>query len=194
MNARGRFAPSKLPSIGFVLVVLVHLGFVGFLGWGFVQPPLDRVWELSHALRIGKVGTLAPRDQRLLQAALERHPGLTQSLLSQDVVGIVSAHDHGWLETSAATLLVSADAPAPCILRVARRPGARSQPLAVEVSGSGWRRQVALPEAGTEVVFPQNRHAPDIVEVRFSAKGARLDASAIGVHLGLGCATKGGHG
>lgn len=184
MSAPGQFAPSKLPSLGFVLVVLVHVSLVAFLIWGFVQPPLDRVWELSHALKIGEFGTLRPRDRELLRATLERHPRLADSLLSQGTIGILSANDRGWLEAPEATLLVSANALPPCRMRVATRPGEPGFPIRVELSGTGWRQQLVLPDAErAEVTFPSARAKADIIEVRFSVK----DSAQGGVHLDLHC-------
>lgn len=189
MSQRARVRPTKLPSLGFVSVVLVHIGLVAFLAWGFVQPPLDRVWELSHALKIGKLSRLTPRDHGLLHAALLRHPGLTESLLSEGKIGIVSAHSRGWIETKTATVLVSADAGAPCSMRVEARLPESAFPLAIEVLGSGWQKQLALPKPGSmELPLPRTSSGPDIVEVRFSAKDASLNGRIFGIHLGFHCA------
>ncbi|HEU5075101.1 MAG TPA: hypothetical protein VFU02_13015 [Polyangiaceae bacterium] len=183
MSARGQFSPSKLPSLGFVAVVLVHVGLVAFLVWGFAQPPLDRVWELSHALKIGEFGTLRPRDRELLRATLKRHPRLADSLISRGTVGILSANDRGWLEKPEATLLVGANALPPCSMRVATRQGEAGFPLRVELSGTGWKRQLVLPDAEkAEVTFPSTRATADIIEVRFSTK--TLEG---GVHLAVHC-------
>lgn len=186
MSAASRFAPSKLPSLGLVAVVLVHAGLVGFLVWGFREPPLDRVWELSHELHVGKLGTLADRDRDLLLATLARHQRLTEALLSDREVGIVSAHTRGWLETPNASVLVSAKARPPCSMRVSIRAGSQAFPLKVEVSGTGWRRELVVPDAGgAELTFPTSGRA-DIVEVRFARNGSVVDA----VHLELGCGKK----
>lgn len=185
MSAASRFAPSKLPSLGLVAVVLVHVGLVGFLVWGFAQPPLDRVWELSHALHVGKVGTLAERDRDLLMATVARHPRLTESLLSEHEVGIVSANTLGWLETPDATVLVSAKARPPCSMRVSTR-GARAFPAKFEVSGTGWRQELVVPDArGAEMTFPTSGRV-DVVEVRSSNENSAVDA----VHLDLSCGKK----
>jgi len=189
MSARARLEPTKLPSLGFVLVVLVHVGLAAFLAWGFVQPPLDRVWELSHALKIGKLSRLTPRDHGLLQAALERHPGLTESLLSEGKIGIVSAHSRGWLETATATVLVSTEAQAPCSMQVDARLPESAFPLTVEVAGTGWQKHLALAKAGRlDLAFPPKGRVPEIVEVRFSAKDASLNGRSFGIHLGFRCA------
>jgi len=194
MSRERRFAPSKLPSIGFVLVALVHLGLVGFLVWGFEQPPLDRVWELGHALKLGKLETLTPRDKNLLRATLERHPGLAESLLTQGKVGIISAHDRGRLETAAATVLRSADATLPCNMQVEARSAEQSSKVHVEVSGSGWQRRLLLSRTGSvEVAFPSIRPAADIIEVRFTRGDSAVDARTAGVHLGFRCGGKAGH-
>jgi len=189
MSARARLEPTKLPSFGFVAVVLVHVALVAFLGWGFVQPPLDRVWELSHALKIGKISRLAPRDHSLLQAALERHPGLTESLLSEGKVGLVSAHNRGWIETKTATVLVSAEAEEPCSMQIEARLPESAFPLGVEASGAGWQKQLALAKAGTlELPLPRNGRVPEIVELGFSAKDASLSGRVFGLHLSFRCA------
>lgn len=191
MNAQTRSSPSKLPSLGFVAVVLVHIGLGVFLIWGFTQPPLDRVWELSHALKTGKLGTLAARDRDLLRTTLARHPKLTDSLLSQEKIGIISANNRGWLETADATLIVSPNALAPCSMLIATRLGAEAFPLDVEVSGTGWRRQLVVPDAhGAEITFPETPPTADVVEVRLSGKTAAQGA----VHLGFRCGKKGERG
>jgi hypothetical protein len=184
MSASSRFAPSKLPSLGLVVVVLVHAGFVGFLVWGFTQPPLDRVWELSQALKVGKFGTLAQRDRDLLLTTLARHPGLTESLLSEREVGIISANTRGWLETRDASVLVSAQARPPCSMRVATRPAPPAFPVSFEVSGSGWRRALVVRDAGgAEMTLPDSRRVADVVEVRFTGNDSAVDA----VYLDVSC-------
>lgn len=184
MTTRGQFAPSKLPSPGFVLVVLVHVSLVAFLVWGFAQPPLDRVWELSHALKIGEFDTLRPRDRELLRETLERHPRLADSLISEGTIGILSENDQGWLEMPRATVLVSAKAHEPCSMQVATRPGEPRFPIRVELSGTGWQRQLILPDAkNAEFTLPNTPATTDIIEVRLWAK----DSAQGGIHLGLNC-------
>ncbi len=182
-GAASRSAPSKLPSFGFMAVVLVHLSLVLFLIWGFAQPPLDRVWELSQGLKIGKFGTLSPTDLELLRTTLARHPRLGDSL-TRDEIGILSANSRGWLETLDATLLVRADAVAPCSMRVTTRLESSAFPLELTVSGAGWRRQLVVSDAGgAEIVFPGTGRAADVVELRFTGKVPTPN----GVHLGFRC-------
>jgi|SRR5690606_3800320 len=180
-------APSKLPSVGFVAVLLVHAVLVAFLFWGFAQPPLDRVWELSHELRIGRFGTLAPSDLALLRSTLARHPRLADAILSRDDIAIISANSRGWLETPDATLLVSAKATGPCSMSIAARLEPIAFPLRVEISGAGWSRQLEVPDArGAELTFPKAGPNAEVVEVRFSGKAA----ARAGVHLGPRCREK----
>ena len=186
---------SKLPSLGFVAVLLVHLGAVVFLVWGFARPPLDRVWELHHALKIGKFGTLDSDDQALLLAAMARHPRLAESLHSEGSFGLISANSRGWLETPTATVLKSANAPDPCVMRVEARLPEQAFPVTVDVSGAGgFNRRLTLTRAGsTELGFPTSKHVAELFEVKTSANDAAQGGGSLGVHLSFHCARKPAH-
>jgi hypothetical protein len=189
MTLLARVTASKLPSLGFVVVLLVHLGLVVFLAWGFARPPLDRVWELHHALKIGKIDTLESNDRALLLAAMTRHPRLAESLLPEGNFGLVSANSRGWLETPTATVLKSAAAPAPCVMRVEVRLPKQAFPVNVDVSGAGFSRRLTLPQAGsTELAFPSGKRVAELFEVRTSIKDSVQGDGAFGVHLGFHCA------
>lgn len=188
MTLLGRVTGGKLPSLGFVAVLLVHLGLVVFLAWGFTRPPLDHVWELHHALKLGKVGSLDSNDRALLLAAMSRHPRLAESLLSEANFGLLSANDKGWLEAPTAVVLKSADAPAPCVMRIEARLPEQAFPVDVDVSGAGFSRRLTLPQAGsTELTFPSGRHVAELFEVKTSLKDAAPGGGAFRVYLGFHC-------
>jgi len=191
MTLLDRVRASRLPSLGFVLVLLVHLGLVVFLAWGFRRPPLDRVWELHHALKIGKVGTLDPNDQALLSAAIARHQHLAESLLSEGHFGLISPSSGGWLETPTATVLKRADAPDPCFMRVETRLPEPAFPVNVDVSGAGFSRRLTLPRAGSaELGFPKGNHVAQLFEVKTSPSDVAHSGGALGVHLSFHCAER----
>ena len=191
MTPPARVSASKLPSLGFLAVLLVHLGLIVFLAWGFARPPLDRVWELHHALKIGKVGTLDSSDRALLLAAMARHPRLARALLSESDFGLVSANDRGWLETGTATVLRSAEAPEACVMRVEARLPEQAFPVTVDVSGASFNRRLTLAQAGeSELGFPNGKHVAELFEVKTSANDAARSAGAFGIHLSFRCAGK----
>jgi hypothetical protein len=189
MTLLGRVSASKLPSLGFALVVLVNLGLVVFLAWGFRRPPLDRVWELHHALKIGKLGTLDSSDQALLLAAMARHRRLAEALLSEGHFGLVSQNSRGWLETPTATVLKSADAPDPCVMRVEARLPEQAFPVHVDVSGAGFSRRLTLGHASSsELGFPNSKHVAELFEVKTSVNDVGHSGGTFGVHLSFRCA------
>ena len=93
------------------------------------------------------------------------------------------------IETKTATVLVSADAAAPCSMQVEARLPESAFPLGIEVLGSGWQKQLALAKAGSvELPLPRVAPGPDVVEVRFSANDASLNHRIFGIQLGFHCA------
>ena len=101
MSNRARW---KKPSGGFVALCLTYLTGALFFAWSLATPDLDRVWTLYHMLKIGGVGHLAQDDRELFGAALTRHDNLAVALLHGAEIGVVSAHDSGWIASPNVTV------------------------------------------------------------------------------------------
>jgi hypothetical protein len=183
----------KMPSAGFVAIVLTHLGLAAFLAWGFRQPPLERVWELHHELKIGKVGKLKEKDHALLDAALVRHHELAEALLERGSIGLISAHENGWLETSAATVLRTSASTHPCQLVLDVKIPEDALPMGVEVSGPGWNEKRSIKRQGlSELTLPKPSGQPEIITLEVSPQGADEDVITLGVRVTFSCSQAGG--
>lgn len=166
----------RLPSIGFVCLLLVYAGLVVFLAWGFTKPPLERVWELHHELKIGKVALLSAEDRQLVQAALERHPALADALLSDGKLGVISAHEGGWLEAPRATLIRAPDAPSGCQLRIEISGKAPKSALSATLEGSGWRREVRLDkQRATTLTLPAGKGRGEVLSFEVAPAAPQKD-------------------
>ena len=187
---------AKLPSIGCLAILLTNLALAAFLIWGFQKPPLHRVWELHHELKIGAVGKLSPQDHALLSTELHEHAELAGALLSEGSIGLVSANSDGWLETPDATVIRSAKAGAPCIMNLHVKIPDDALPLAVEVSGSGWQRSLSIGRQGvTRLPLPNTEAAPEIITLAVVAKGSDAEVATMGVRVTFDCVSaKGARG
>lgn len=183
-----RTTRARLPSVGFCALIVVHVGLVAFLLWGFATPPLERVWELHHTLKIGKLGRLEPRDVELLRTAMANHPQLAESLLGEGQLGLVSAHSRGWLETPEATVLRSARAPDQCSMQVEARMPTDAFPVTVDAEGRGWRARVTLKEPGVKSLsLPKGHGVAEVISLSTSTHAPHEDGDTLGVRLGFEC-------
>ncbi|HVZ31353.1 MAG TPA: hypothetical protein VG963_02950 [Polyangiaceae bacterium] len=161
----------KRPSAGFCCLVLAYGVCFAFLAWGSAQPPLERVWELHHELRIGRTVQLAERDRRILTDALERHPGLGAALLPAGRIGILSAAHEGWLETSDVTLLRTPSSLARrLVLEVP--VDAPHFPERVSLTGANFRSELATPGPGSFAFdLPPPPHASELLRLKLEGAG-----------------------
>lgn len=172
------------PSIGFCLVCLTYGLTVAFFAWGLSTPPLDRVWQLHHELKIGDVYDLKEEDRELLAAAMARHPNLGPALLSVGEIGIISAHRDGWIETPIVTLVRTprAGGVTRIVLDVQTPP--QHIPYTVALAGHGWRRQLKIVERGrAQIDLPPAPEAPELLLLKLEGKGLRPDPSSLGVRV-----------
>ena len=182
----------KLPSVGFVAIVATNAALVAFLAWGFRQPPLDRVWELHHELKIGAVGKLASDDRSLLEVAMARYPSLASALFSQgETLGLLSANSQGWLETPDATVLRSARAGRSCVMLLDVKIPDHALPLAIEVEGERWRRHLEIARQGsTRLPLPELEAGAEIITLGVVSKQSRDEVATLGVRVSFECAAK----
>lgn len=179
----------RLPSVGFVAIVLTNVALAAFLTWGFQQPPLDRVWELHHELKIGALGKLGAEDRSLLQAAMARYPALASALLAQgEAIGLLSANSQGWLETPDATVLRTSLAGAACVMVLDVKIPSHALPLEIEVEGANWQRELDIAKQGTRrLPLPRLAEGAEIITLAVVSKASRDEVATLGVHVGFEC-------
>jgi hypothetical protein len=173
----------RLPSIGFVAVVLTYGSSVAFLAWGMTTPPLDRVWVLHHELKVGKEKKLKPRDRELLESALQRHPDLGSALLPAGQIGIISAHRDGWIDTPQVTIVRTPRSTAGEIALNVQTPP-QSIPFSIELSGHGWQRSVEVEARGPlSLPLPAPPEASELLTLTLKGKGLRADSSSLAIQV-----------
>jgi hypothetical protein len=172
------------PSIGFSLVSLTYVLTLAFFAWGLGTPPLDRVWQLHHELKIGQVYDLSKEERSLLLSAMARHPKLAAALLSSGEIGIVSAHREGWIDTPAVTIVRTprSTAVTGIVLDVQTPP--QHIPYELELQGLGWRKLRRIEERGlVRVELPPPSELPELLTLKLIGKGLRADPSSLGVRV-----------
>jgi hypothetical protein len=154
-----------------------------FLAWGFTTPALDRVWTLHHELKIGKLGAPNGSDRKLVQSALHRHGELAHALLPEGEIGLVSAHNDGWIATPEATIVRTPAARAR-VLRLDVETPRDLLPFTVDVRGEGWRKQAKVAQHGSyELDLPKAPAEPELILVRLKGRDLRDDPSVLGVRI-----------
>lgn len=177
---------SLRPSLGFSLVVLTYALSVAFFAWGLSTPPLDRVWQLHHELKIGRIFKLPKEDRQLLSSSMKRHPDLAKALLDAGEAGIVSAHRGGWVDTPHVTIIRTPRSPAALSLVFDIQTPEHHIPYEIEIDGVGWERELEVLARGTSrVELPPPPAEPELITVKVKAKGEELraDPSSIGVRI-----------
>jgi len=173
----------RLPSSGFVAVCATYLVAAAFLAWGFSTPPLERVWTLHHELKIGKLGAPNGSDRKLVQAALHRHADLAHALLPEGEIGLVSAHNDGWIATPEATI-VRTPAARDRVLKLDVETPRDLLPFTVDVRGDGWRKSANVTQHGSyELDLPAAHPGPELILVRLKGRDLRDDPSVLGVRI-----------
>jgi hypothetical protein len=188
----------KLPSPGFVAIVLTNSALVAFLAWGFHTPKLHRVWELHHDLKIGTLGKLERGDYQLLDEAMTRHVELARGLLSDgEDIGLVSANSAGWLETPDATIIRTRAAGSSCVMVLDVKIPENALPLEIKVSGRHWERRVSLAKQGsTKLPLPELKGGAEIITLKVTSKDSRDEVATLGLRVGFECRgtkAEGGH-
>jgi hypothetical protein len=183
-NVPSRLPPgARLPSIGFVLFVLIHVVAVGFLVWGFSTPRLDRVWTLHHQLKIGDVSKLDQKDHALLEGSLADHPTLARALISRGDIGVISANRDGWIETPFVTLVRTGDSKTTeLLLNVETSP--EHLPFKVELEGKTWKHVVEVTERKEYAVqLPPPSGKAEIIVANVKGKRFKNDPSILGIQI-----------
>lgn len=173
----------RLPSVGFVAVVLTYGSSVAFLAWGMTVPPLDRVWVLHHELKVGKEKKLKARDRELLESAMQRYPDLATALLPAGQIGILSAHRDGWIDTPQVTIVRTPRSTAREIALNVQTPP-QSIPFTIELSGRGWKERVGVEARGPlSLALPPPPEAAELLTLTLEGKGLRADPSSLAVQV-----------
>lgn len=173
---------TRRPSIGFCLVVFTYGLTVAFFAWGLSSPPLDRVWQLHHELKIGRVYDLSSDDGELLLSAMLRHPRLAAALLGSGEIGIISAHRDGWIDTPSVTIVRTPRSSAVTGLLLDIQTPPQHIPYDLELHGRGWQQKRRVGERGLlRLTLPPPTTEPELLTVRLAGKGLRADPSSLGV-------------
>jgi len=172
------------PSLGFSLVVATYALTVGFFAWGLSTPPLDRVWQLHHELKIGRVYKLSKEDRQLLESSMQSHPSLATALLDSGQAGIISAHRGGWIDTPYVTIVRTPRSPASLKLVFDVQTPQQYIPYKIEVDGRGWERKVAVQTRGAlSVELPPPPPEPELITLKIKGDELRADPSSIAVRI-----------
>jgi hypothetical protein len=172
------------PSIGFALVVATYALSVAFFAWGLATPPLDRIWQLHHELKIGRVDKLSKDDRRLLLDSMREHPSLANALLDAGEAGIISAHRDGWIDTPHVTIVRTPRSPPALRLLLDIQTPLQHIPYEIEIDGSGWEREVAVQAHGRlSIELPPPPAAPELITLELEGHELRADPSSIGVRV-----------
>jgi hypothetical protein len=174
----------RLPSAGFVAIVSTLVAVAAFFAWGMAQPPLDRVWEIHHLLKIGKMDHLKGRDRALLGRELIEHRGLARDLLDGHPLGIISASSDGWLGSPSATLLRTPDSAAIRSLDIDVQTPLDLLPVDIVVRGDSWKEERRATGHGViTLALPAPRGGPEIIEILVRGKGLSDDPSVLGIRV-----------
>jgi hypothetical protein len=172
------------PSLGFSLVVATYALTVGFFAWGLSTPPLDRVWQLHHELKIGRVYKLSKEDRQLLESSMHSHPSLAAALLDSGQAGIISAHRGGWIDTPYVTIVRTPRSPAKLLLVFDVQTPQQYIPYKIEVDGRGWERKVEVQSRGPLTVeLPPPPPEPELITLKIKGDELRADPSSIAVRI-----------
>jgi hypothetical protein len=172
------------PSLGFSFVIATYALSVAFFAWGLSTPPLDRVWQLHHELKIGRVYKLSKDDRRLLVESMREHPALASALLGAGQVGIISAHRDGWIDTPHVTIVRTPRSPAQLRLLLDIQTPPQYMPYEIEIDGSGWERQLEVQARGPLALeLPAPPAEPELISLKIKGDELRADPTSIGVRL-----------
>ncbi len=172
------------PSVGLSLVGAVYGLTLSFFAWGLSAPPLDRVWQLHHELKIGQIYELTRKDRELLLAAMSRHPKLASALLTSGEIGIVSAHRDGWIDTSSVTIIRTPRSVGVTGLVLDIQTPPRHIPYDIELEGLGWAQKRRIEERGLlRIELPPSPALPELLTLKLIGRGLRADPSSLGVRV-----------
>ncbi len=173
----------RLPSLGFIITIFVYLAVAAFLFWGFATPRLDKIWQLHHELKIGRVSKLRSEDTELLRQALEDHPALASALLPKGDVGLISANRDGWIETPEVALVRTGDSKTSTLLmNVQTSP--EHLPFKVELTGESWEQKLRITERKEYAIeLPPSPQHSELFTLRIKGKRFRSDPAILGIRI-----------
>jgi hypothetical protein len=174
----------RRPSLGFCLMVLTYSLSLAFFVWGLGTPPLDRVWQMHHELKTGRLYALAPQDRELLASALNRHPALSEALLPAGQVGMISANRGGWIETPIVSIIRTPRAQPNQRLVLDVQTPPQHLPYRLLLEGPGWRQERQVQARGVlSLDLPPPPTQPELLTLKLEGKGLRADSSSLGVRV-----------
>jgi hypothetical protein len=172
------------PSMGFSIVVLTYGLTVGFFAWGLSTPPLDRVWQLHHELKIGRIFKLEKENRKLLLSAMARHPALAAALLPSGQIGIISANRDGWVDTPHVTIVRTPRSTATVRIVLDIQTPPQHIPYEIEVDGTSWEQELTVEERGVmHIDLPPPPATPELVTLKLKGDELRADPSSLGVRV-----------
>jgi hypothetical protein len=172
------------PSLGFSIVVLTYALTVGFFAWGLSTPPLDRVWQLHHELKIGRIFKLEKEDRKLLLSAMARHPALAAALLPSGQIGIISANRDGWVDTPHVTIVRTPRSTATVRIVLDIQTPPQHIPYEIEVDGTSWEQELTVEARGVmHIDLPPPPATPELVTLKLKGDELRADPSSLGVRV-----------
>jgi len=174
----------KLPSVGFVAVVATYAATAAFFAWGLAKPPLQRVWELHHLMKIGEIGRLDEADRELLEREMDERDALARDLIDGREIGIVSAHLDGWIATRDATLIRTPEAASVRELGIDVQAPDDLLPLEISIRGDGFEetREAAV-HGLLRVPLPAPGDGPELIEVSVRGERSGGDTARMGVRI-----------
>jgi hypothetical protein len=174
----------RRPSLGFCLMVLTYSLCLAFFAWGLGTPPLDRVWQMHHELKTGRLYALEPRDRELLASALIRHPALSEALLPSGQVGIISANRDGWIDTPVVSIVRTPRAQPNQRLLLDVQTPPQHLPYRLLLEGPGWQQERQVQARGVvSLDLPPPPAEPELLTLRLEGPGLRADPSSLGVRV-----------
>jgi hypothetical protein len=180
MSARTR----KLPHLSSIFVGVTYILVFAFFAWGFSTPALDQVWRHHHELKIGKTGKLKKAERKSLNKAMKRHPRLAKALLQGAPVGIISAHNDGWIATPNATILRTPAAKNIRRMNFDVQTPEDLLPLSISLRTKTWKKKLKFTKQGTETfLLPELGDTVEIIELKMKGRRFRKDRSMLGLRV-----------
>jgi hypothetical protein len=174
----------RRPSLGFTAILATYGLTLAFFAWGLSPPPLDRVWQLHHELKIGRVYELEKEDLELLRSSMARYPALAAALLPRGQIGIVSANRDGWIDTPVITIIRTPRSGSTRRIVFDVQTPAAYIPYEIRVDGSNWQKKLTVSARGTlSLDLPPAPSQPEILTLKLKGEQLRADPSSLGVRV-----------
>jgi len=165
-------------------MVLTYCMSVAFFAWGLGTPALDRVWQIHHELKTGRLYALERQDRELLAAALIRHPALSEALLPAGQIGLISANRDGWIDTPVVSIVRTPRAQPNQRLVLDVQTPPQHLPYRLLLEGPGWQQERQVQERGLlSLNLPPPPAQPELLTLKLEGKGLGADSSSLGVRV-----------